>query len=350
MITKNKLNAISVAFMMTIIFVACSDWTDTESVKIKESDIEKDDPELYAKYLANLRNYRNSDHKVAYVWFNNKKDMPKSRGEQISAIPDSVDVVNLMNPDELSSWVTDDMESVRKNKAMRFVYTISHPDLEKEYEQHLSEKEGEEGEAIESEEETGDSFLAYTDDFVERKLALAGKYGYDGISVLFYGKNTNHLTQKEKEAWLAREAAFMSKITDWVNNNSNKLFIFEGYPQNLTDKSVLQKAEFIVIRTESLKYASGLTFQVLQTIEEGVPADRFVVTVSAKDFTDDKIGYYFDANNELVPAIPVAAEWVDTYEQAFSKAGLGILNAQNDYYSGSNSYMNIRNAINKMNP
>ncbi len=332
-------------FSLAMVVTSCDDWTDTESINLIESDIEKDNPELYAKYLASLRNYRNSDHKVTYVWFDNTKEMPKSRGEQIKALPDSIDVVNLTNPDELSSWVISDMESARKDKGMKFVFTVSYPDLEKEYEQYLLQ----EPKAAEAEE---DAFLAYAADFVDRNLALVNKYGYDGISVLFYGMKTSHLSEAAKNAYLAREAAFMSKVNSWVENNPNKLFIFEGYPQNLTDKSVLQKSKFIVIRTETLKYATGLTHQVLLSIEDGVPTDRFVVTVSAKslDPSDDKTGYYTNANNELVSSMPIAAEWVDSRESAFTKAGLGILNAQNDYYNLSNSYQNIRHAISTMNP
>lgn len=340
-----KSKVIYTVFSLLLVFTACSDWTETESLDLVEADIEKDNPELYAQYLSNLRAYRNIDHKMTYVWFDNIKDMPNSRGQRINAIPDSVDVVNLTNPEELSSWVISDMKSVRENKGMKFVFTISYPDLEKEYEQYLLQN-GETGD------ETVDGFLAYAEEFVNKKLSIIDKYNYDGISVLFYGMKTTHLTEAAKKAYLARENAFMSKISEWVSQNSNKLFIFEGYPQNLTDKSILKEAKFIVIRTESLKYASGLSYEVLLSIEDGVPTDRFVITVSTKslDPTDLKTGYYYNTENELVSCIPLAAEWIVTYESKFTKAGLGILNVQNDYYNSGNSYQNIRNAISTMNP
>lgn len=352
---KHKFNILLIATGLLMAFASCSDWTETESLQIKESNIETDNPDLYAQYLADLRHYRTTDHKVAYMWFDNAKGAPRSRGAQISVIPDSVDIVNLMNPDELSPAIIEEMKSARDNKGMQFVFTVSYLELEKEYEQYLLKKEAEEtkedGKEAETkkEEDKTDEFLAYAANFADRKLALADKYGYDGISVLFYGMKTLHLTEEAREAYLAREAAFMDKIAAWVNHNPGRLFLFEGYPQNLTNKALLQKAQFIVIRTESLKYATGLKQQVLLSIDEGVPVDRFVVTASARDFTDEKAGYYFDANNELVPAIPVAAEWVDTYETAFTKAGLGIINGQNDYYDGPNSYRNIRTAITIMN-
>ncbi len=342
---KLTFNILVAVFSFAMFAASCSDWTDTESIDLIESDIEKDDPELYAQYLANLRQYRNTNHKITYVWFDNTQDIPRSRGEQIKALPDSIDVVNLTNPDELSSWVISDMESVRKDKGMKFVFTISYPALEKGYEQYLLLNP----QAATAE---ADAFLAYTDSVVNHHLTLVDKYGYDGISALFYGMKTDHSTEAAKAAYLAREAAFMSKITAWVNEHSDKMFIFEGNPQNLTDKSVLQKAKFIVVRTETLKYASGLSYQVRLTMEDGVPTDRFVVTVSARslDPSDEKTGYFINSNNELVSRMPITAEWVDTHESAFTKGGLCILNARNDYYNLGNSYQNIRNAISTMNP
>lgn len=347
MINKLKSPIIYFVLSLAIVFASCSDWTDTESVNLVESDIEKDNPELYAQYLSNLRNYKNTNHKAIYAWFDNIDGTPNSRGQRIEAIPDSVDVVGLMNPENLSSAVMSDMEKSRRDRGMKFVFNISYLTLEKEYEQYLLQQTGDE-----EDDGSVDKFLAYAASFVDKHLALVDRYGYDGVSVTFYGMKTTHLTESAKEEYLAREAVFMSKISDWVNTNSNKLFIFEGYPQNLTDKSILQKAKYIVIRSELLKYAAGLDFEVLTTIEDGVPADRFLVTVSTRslDPTDEKTGYFTNSNNELVASIPVAADWVDTYHPQFTKAGLAILNAQNDYYNSGNSYRNIRNAISTMNP
>lgn len=342
---KTKYQVILTMFCFTALFAACDDWTDTESIPVSEADIEKDNPALYQTYLANLREYRNSERKYTYVWFDNIVGAPVSRGQRISTIPDSVDVVNLMNPDGLSTYVVDDMKFAQKEKGMQFVVSVSYPDLEKQYEQQLMQNAGKE-----VENNGTDGFFAFTAGYIDRQLALVEQYGYDGISVLFYGMKTTHLTNEEKEAYLAKESAFMSKIAEWVTVHPDKLFLFEGNPQNLTDKSVLPAAEFIVLRTELLKYASALEFEVLTAIDPQVPTDRFMVAVNAKSLDDEKTGYFFDKDGKLVPCIPVAAEWVDTHTSKFTKIGLGILNAQNDYYNPGNSYRNIREAIAIMNP
>ena len=63
---------------------ACSDWTDSESIKLKEPGIDEQSPELYAKYLKNLQEYKNSDHKIVYGWFDNSEKVPFSRGQHMS--------------------------------------------------------------------------------------------------------------------------------------------------------------------------------------------------------------------------------------------------------------------------
>lgn len=341
-----KYQIIFVVFCLTALFTACDDWTDTEGIDIIEADIEKDNPELYQKYLANLRAYRDTDHKLTLIQFNNTQDTPASRGERLNAVPDSVDIINLKNPDELSTWVTADMEMLRKDKGMQFVFTIGYPDIEAAYEQYLSSKPAEEDDV---EGEPVDEFLAFAGNYIEEKLALVDKYNYDGIAATFYGMNSSHLTEAEKTTYLAREEAFMSKMSMWISANPEKLFIYEGSPQFLTDKSILQAAKVIVLRTELLKFASSLEFEVLLTLNNEVPNDRYVVTVNAKSFEDERQGYYTDGNNQLVSCIPLAAEWVDTYNARYTKAGLYILDAQNDYYNAGNSYQSIREAISTMN-
>lgn len=338
---------IFIAFSFAVVCTSCKDWTEVRSIDLKEADIEKDNPGLYAKYLGNLRDYKKSDHKLFYAWFNNIiDDMPRTRGQHIDALPDSVDIVNLMNPAELPSWLVSEMKDVREKKGTRFIFTVSYIVLEKEYERYVGQKEAEKS-GTETEPVEIMEFVDYAEEFVGRHLSLVNAYDYDGISVYFQGMITTHLTEEQKAAYLAREASFMSPIAAWVNGNPDKVFIFEGYPQNLTDKSILQRAEFIGVRSESLNYASGLNYEVLQMIADGVPTDRFVITVNAHslDPADTKTGYYIDTDKKMVSCIPVAAEWVVTPDARFTKAGLAVLNVQNDYYNLGRSYKNIREAI-----
>ena len=56
---NNKTNIIvTLLFAASCAFVSCDDWTDVESISIKQPGIEEQNPELYTKYLENLRQYK----------------------------------------------------------------------------------------------------------------------------------------------------------------------------------------------------------------------------------------------------------------------------------------------------
>ena len=81
---KKSFKGIALAAFSVLALSACSDWTDSESIKLKEPGIDEQSPELYAKYLKNLREYKNSDHKIVYGWFDNSEKVPFSRGQHMS--------------------------------------------------------------------------------------------------------------------------------------------------------------------------------------------------------------------------------------------------------------------------
>ena len=53
---KKSFKGIALAAFSVLALSACSDWTDSESIKLKEPGIDEQSPELYAKYsLPSLR-------------------------------------------------------------------------------------------------------------------------------------------------------------------------------------------------------------------------------------------------------------------------------------------------------
>ena len=83
---KKSFKGIALAAFSVLALSACSDWTDTESINLVEPGIDGQHPEQYAKYLKNLQEYKNSDHKVVYGWFDNSEKVPFSRGQHISDV------------------------------------------------------------------------------------------------------------------------------------------------------------------------------------------------------------------------------------------------------------------------
>ena len=87
---------------------------------------------------------------------------------------------------------------------------------------------------------------------------------------------------------------------------------------------------------------------------ENIPSDRFVIGVTTVSLTDPNAtdGTFIDTddNGNPLTAITGAAYWVSQITSGFTKAGICISNAQNDYYNIKFVYPNIRKAISIMNP
>lgn len=329
---KKLFKGIALAVFSTWTLSACSDWTESESINLEESLIAEQYPEQYAKYLKNLQEYKNSDHKVVYGWFDNSEKEPYSRGQHIADVPDSLDAVIVMTP-ELQAFELEDIASVHE-KGTKVLYSISYDNIFKEYTDKV--KEGT---------ETGE-FSAYLATELNRLIALEASF--DGIVAEYRGKNPTYMSEAEKTEAKANQDAFFGVITNWKNANTGKRLVFQGYPANLIGQSVLSSCEHIILITNDVTDAAQLGIEALQAlIAEGVPSDRFIVSAStvSLDATDKTTGYY-----NTLRALSEAAYWVTEPSAEFTKAGLVIENMQNDYYNATNTYQYVREAINIMNP
>lgn len=329
---KKSFKGIALAAFSVLALSACSDWTDTESINLVEPGIDGQYPEQYAKYLKNLQEYKNSDHKVVYGWFDNSEKIPFSRGQHISDVPDSLDVVIATTPD-LEEFELEDIASVHK-KGTKVFYSISYDNILKEYTDKV--KEGT---------ETG-AFSTYLSAELSRLIAL--EVPFDGIVAEYRGTNPTYMSETDKAEAKANQDAFFGVISNWKSANAGKQLVFQGYPANLIGQSVLSSCEHIILITNDVTDAAQLGIEALQAlIADGVPADRFIVSAStvSLDATDKTTGYY-----NTLRALSEAAYWVTESSAKFTKAGLAIENMQNDYYNATNAYQYVREAINIMNP
>ena len=126
---KHALPSVCAGLLALSSLSSCSDWTRPESVEIHAPTLEEQDPELYAQYLQNLREYKESDHKMVFGWFDNSASTPAGQSDRLAALPDSLDAVVLMYPDHIDSWELDEMRDIRQDKGTRVLYTIDYATL-----------------------------------------------------------------------------------------------------------------------------------------------------------------------------------------------------------------------------
>ncbi|MEG2770938.1 MAG: glycoside hydrolase family 18 [Alistipes sp.] len=367
-ILKNKMILSAFCLALAVVFTACSDWTETESLDINKPTIEDQNPELYAQYLEALKVYKMSDHKIVYGVFNNNVPVAGSRAHHLTGLPDSVDMVCLMHRDTLPEWLVSEMQTVRAEKGTKTIYSISYTTIEALYKEKVeAEKPVEptgndgtgdggtgEGEGGEDPQPEVDGFLAFCAEYMDYALALCDKYAYDGVSVFYNGRSLINMTPAETAAYHARQEAFFAKVLTWADAHADKMLLFEGKPRNVKDAAILKRCRYIVLRTIDAVSADELSFGVNSSLGGNIPADRYIVGVTAASVTDksDDKGYFtvLDTDGKPMRAIVGAAYWVNTLHADYTKAGVMINNIQNDYYNINTVYKYTREAISIMNP
>lgn len=339
---KNRITSSALCLATALTVVACSDWTEVESVGVNNPNIAVQNPELYAQYLENLRSYKNSDHQATYVWFDNSIKTPFSRAHHLTDLPDSIDAVVLMHPENLVAYELKEMESIRREKGTKILAATDYDAMKLEYDMMVAEKLTKDPTYV------PELFLDVMISQVKSLFQNVDKYGYDGISIGFKGKGTLHLTGEELKEYTNNGNLFIGMMTDWHERRKEKIFVFEGKPQNLIDKSILAACQLILLPSESATSRDQFTYQVAMAKVAGVPTDRFAVSVSTTslDETDTKTGYLSDRTRALTSA----AQWSIVTYNNYTVAGLGIYNVSNDYYNTSLVYKYTRDAITTLNP
>ena len=311
---------------------ACSDWTDEENITLQQPGIDEQNPEAYAHYLSNLRAYKTAPHKIVYGWFDNSQKTPSSRAHHFADVPDSLDVVVVSTP-QLADFELQDKEQLA-NKGTRLFFNISYDNLLKAH--TAAAKEGS---------ETRD-FATYLSD--QLSSLLAAEVPFDGLVAEYRGSSPIYMSEAEKTAAKQLQDAFFGAIGTWKQAHADKHLTFAGYPANLISQSLLAEVDHIILPTQGATDEEQLGIEAMQAlIAQGVPSDRFLFAAStvSMDATDKTTGFYGERR-----ALSEAAYWMTEPCTAYTRAGLSVLQIQNDYYNATCTYQYLREAIQIMNP
>lgn len=353
---KQLIKCLMLAVLAVPALSSCSDWTDTESLEFDYVLPSEQDPDAYNAYLGLLREYKQSQHKIMIAKFDNSGDLVSGQSDRLAALPDSIDYVVLQEADNLNSLLVQDMNDIRQQKGTRTLYAISYADALAKYQAILDEEgaaaqdpeaqadgEGEE----QPETPAVDRFLEVAAQYVNDRLALYDKYGYDGIVVVYSDPAYPAGLSEEEYAQLqARQEAFFAPIQAWAESHQEAAFIFEGYPQNVIDPAVFTQADYVVVTMLDAVSSDELVWAAEMALTEGVPSDRIVFGVTIPDMTDDKAtdGYWGSDY-----AVVGAAYTVISANGSFTKAGLCVDNVEDDYFNVDYIYPHVREAIQIMN-
>lgn len=358
--TKDMKTTMNIFYMAAAAVVAfagltsCSDWTSPESVDINSPSVSGQFPELYKQYLQSLRDYKASEHKMVTGWFDNSASFAGGQADRLTALPDSLDAVVLMYPELVDQWEADEMHQIQTQKGTKVLFEIDYASMLDEWEQTSAGNGGDDADvSVGDAPEAGstDGFLGYMDSCLDRLLPLCAQNGYDGIAVWYDPVNTAHLDDDMKALETARQSAFEARLREWLDANPDMMFFIEGNSMHLiSDKSILEDADMLVVRTENEEHISAVMTAVRDLAQEGVPADRFMPMASTVSSSSPSTGYLMTPDGTSVPAIAETAWWVLSPEAYIEKAGLGIYQIQRDYYGNGMDYAMSRAAITILNP
>lgn len=287
-----------------------------------------------------MRAYKVSDHTLVYAWVDNHAKDPISRSQHITDLPDSVDVIGMMYPDNLADWELEDMKTVREKKGTKVIYNIDYEDIKKAYDAKV--------EATTTNEPVTEEFISFLSDTLQYSLSLAEKYSYDGICISYDGKSRLHMRPEELNEYTKNETQFFQAIRDWYGQESEKILVYEGKPQNLIDPSILQNCLSILVSGKQANNVNDFTFNLLEAVDNDIPKDRYGVVVNAIDLNDPNKATGYFADGTL--SISGLAEWAPAEHNGILVKAVGVYNITSDYYDARQTYILTRKLIESVNP
>lgn len=354
---RNIYQGLAFTAVAAFMCASCSEWTDMESIKLNEPDIKSQNPELYTKYLENLVEFKKGDHQVVIVSINNERTMPTNRSHHLTDIPDSVDYICLNNPLDVNEVNIAEIAEVHK-LGTKVLGLVDFDAIENEWKRILEEEANtsptsdETIDGNEDEREKPDNatrFIEYCKNEVDKRISAIKTLEVDGIEINFTGFDLNSLVEETAiAAETARQAAFFDAVTGWKSANADKSILFKGSPQNVIDKSILSDCKYIIVNAHSAKNLYEMSYLILMVSAENVPTDRFVMGVTTPYLTNS--GTYNGELGDGSSAIIGAAQWAVSHTPDYTKAGISIDAAEQDYFNPVRVYPNIKEAIDILSP
>lgn len=333
---KRLCNNIITAVIFGLSLTACKDWVTPESLSVKVRNNGEADPALREKYLQNLRSYKKTDHQLVYITFDNVASSALNASALVSYLPDSVDVVEITNPD-LHDWFAADMKEVQENYGTRFVLRISYDKITAPY--------GSTPGLIPVTEEEKTEIIATE---VNAILGKVEEFGFDGVTVQFNGTLPTYLKPEELAAATKKENDILPLIAAWKDKNPDKTLFFNGVPTRTIDHTVPLAAEAIIIPSVSLKSAYTADFEARNGANGDFEGARMMLeTIPVPtDPLDQTTGRYVEGES-----LPMMLEWMTTHvPEKYRLAGICIYHAEWDCLSVNSYYPVLRNAIKVLNP
>lgn len=89
---QNSFISVILTVACSLMFVACSDWTEPTPVDYNPIFPDEQDPSLHEKYEQSLKEYKNRKHTLMLIRFANNPGTTLGEQDFLRSLPDSVDL------------------------------------------------------------------------------------------------------------------------------------------------------------------------------------------------------------------------------------------------------------------
>lgn len=311
-------------------------------------------PDRTEEYYAALREYKKTDHSVAFGWYGNWVGSGTSLEHSLRGLPDSVDFVSLWggwkdpSPEKL-----EDMRYTRDTKGTRMLVCFVVSNI---------------GDQLTPAGIDRHEFWGYTEDDLESKYAAIekyanaicdtlDKYGYDGFDYDFepdYGGRGDLSGDREAEK------VFIETLGKRVGPKSGtgRLFVIDGQPGTILKELGVYFDYFIsqAYRTSNETSldngVNGVINHYDGIIEAEKVAKMFIVCENFESYAAGGGVDFTDKNGNKMKSLEGMARWMPVVNgKTVRKGGVGTYHMEYEYNPGSDvNYPALRKAIQIMNP
>ena len=345
---KNIIKSLLAIAGATMLISACS--TDVE---IKDP-ANLTDPARSEEYYAALREYKKTDHEVAFGWFGNWVGAGASLENSLRALPDSVDFVSIWgNWKNLSAEKKADLEFVQTQKGTRALVCFIVQNV---------------GDQLTPSDVTPEQFWGYTADDEASLLNAIEKYanaicdsidayGYDGFD---YDYEPNYGHSGNISGNPTAEKKFVETLAKRLGPSSgtDKMLVIDGEPQTIASE-LGKHFNYFIVQAYSCSGDANLDSRLASTISnfEGVlsaeeVAKKYIVTENFENYAAAGGVVYRDRYGNSMMSLEGMARWTPIIDgKKVRKGGVGSYHMEYEYNAGKQpSYPALRKCIQIMNP
>lgn len=359
---KTKYIYIALVALLGGIFWGCSDWTEAESKGYFE-------PPTKSYYEA-LRDYKKSDHEIAFGWFGNWTGVGASLVNCMRGIPDSVDLVSIWgNWRNLTEDQKADLKFCQETKGTKFLMCFIVANVGDQ----LTPAEVTEGVPEDKKRAAINAYWGWEDGneaaieaaikkYVNMICDTIDKYNYDGFDIDYEANFGGHGNIAGGRGNVCKMDIFVKAMRERLG--PDRLLVVDGEPQSLPAETGPYFDYFIIQAYEChgddnlddrlLYKGPNGTKPLVENFKEVMPkeeiARKLIMTENFEDFAQDGGVSFTDRYGNKMQSLEGMARWTPIIDgKKVRKGGIGTYHMEYDYPFNP-EYKWLRSAIQIMNP